>query len=398
MKKRKLDETDVLLECEALECLDEELFKMPHPRKKVQLTDPTTVRNSRSITLLEEFFPTQSVKTSILFYYYLVLTPFLFQIDDCHHNEFGIMSVDEFEMFIESDRSQESVKTMLDCMKNKKRKMSEEISDDIARTSYQTKLMKSCDISQDFSCFEDPILHDVVTSFDSSINQVNIIEDDTIIENHETYPPVLKNTENYDLNSEINVEEIMLPRVDRLQFKKKQKRIKKCIFVDKHMKITNKSSILSSFVQYQKLQTEDLPRVNFEQMIYKHKFGVDVLFQTQARRNMSPHLLLLVKRHLKKIPQTLIDRKFTKKASIENETTPILKRPTTRFNRAVIKCSGERFNNTILETELLDQEDEMLKSSRMQHYLIDDEVTIPGPAPKRNPRTNYTDFEEYDEE
>ena len=63
MKKRKI-EKDVLLECKALECFDDVEFKVPqHTKKnqKIQSIDPTTVICSRTITLFDQFYPTQSV-------------------------------------------------------------------------------------------------------------------------------------------------------------------------------------------------------------------------------------------------------------------------------------------------------------------------------------------------
>lgn len=64
VKKRKIIEKDILLECEALECLDENVFEVPKPSKKIQKMqsiDPTTVQCSRKITLLDPFHSTQSV-------------------------------------------------------------------------------------------------------------------------------------------------------------------------------------------------------------------------------------------------------------------------------------------------------------------------------------------------
>lgn len=63
-KKRKITERDVLLECLALETFDEDVFKIPKPAKKIpkiQSIDPTTVHCSKTITLFDHFYPTQSV-------------------------------------------------------------------------------------------------------------------------------------------------------------------------------------------------------------------------------------------------------------------------------------------------------------------------------------------------
>lgn len=63
-KKRKITERDVLLECLALETFDEDVFKIPKPAKKIpkiQSIDPTTVHCSKTITLFDQFYPTQSV-------------------------------------------------------------------------------------------------------------------------------------------------------------------------------------------------------------------------------------------------------------------------------------------------------------------------------------------------
>lgn len=297
---------------------------------------------------------------------------------------------------LEEVQSQDSDRTTIwEISKFNKRKYCEDFDDDAPRNCSQTKRSKPCDISQDYIFNEDQTFHDV-SLFDSGTNQLNIIDDHTL----EINPPVLENTENIDLNAtqpSIVVEDMILPEVDQLQIPKRKRKQRKThpVFDERRkMPILNDNS--TSFDQYQKHHIEDLPRVNFDQMIYKHKFGVDVLFQTASRTNMSQNLIFLVKRNLKKIPQSVLDRKNTKKA-ITQETTPISK-PTTRSNQAAKKCPGDKNNNTTLEFELPELEDEILKTARMSLFMVDDEIVIDEPVAKLKPRRNNTVVDEYDEE
>lgn len=297
----------------------------------------------------------------------------------------------------ETDQTQDiNQTTILDQIGNISRQYSEVYNDDIPRSSSQTKHSKSCDTLQDFSHIEDQTLHDV-SLFNCSANELNTIDDQTFIYNEETNPTVLENTEHFDLNAtppSLSVKEMMLPKLNQLQLKRKQKQ-RKFRFVDKLLKMPITKNMSISFDQYQKLHMEDLPRVNFDQMVYKHKFGVDVLFQTASRPNISPRLLMQFKRHLKKIPQTVIDKKSPRN-NVAQESTPISKKPTTKMNPAVVKCSGEKNNNTILGMELPDVDSEMLKSARMSLWM-NDEIDIAEPVAMMKPKTRNTVVHEYDE-
>lgn len=333
------------------------------------------------------------------------------------------MTVEEFETFLDPDQSQESsVRTFCVNSRSKKRKYTDvfetdksqdinkttfcdrmritnrqysEVYDDIPRSSSQTKRAKSCDTLQDFSQIEDQTLHDV-SLFDCSANELNTIDDQTFICTEETNPTVLENTEYFDLNATpLFVKEMMLPKLNQLQLKRKQKQ-RKFRFVDKLLKMPVKKKLSISFGEYQKLHMEDLPRVYFDQMIYKHKFGVNVLFQTASRPNISSRLLKQFKRHLKKIPQSVIDKKSSRN-DIAQESTPISKKETTKINPAVVKRNGKKNNNTILEMELPDVEVVMLKSARMSLWM-EDEIDIAEPVAKMKPKTRNTVVHEYDEE
>lgn len=314
------------------------------------------------------------------------------------------MTVEEFESFADPEQSQNSDRTTVwSPSKFNKRKYCEDIVDDVTRHYSRTKRAKTSEISQDSYNFnEDQTFHDV-SLFDSGANQLNIIDDleHSLDYIQEINPPVLENIENIDLNitqSLFVVEDMMLPEIDHLQIpKKKRKQRKTHCVLDKRRKMPILNDISTLFDQYQKHHIEDLPRVNFDQIIYKHKFGVDVLFQTASRINMSQDLIFLVKRHLKKIPQSVLDRKNITKA-ITEETTPISK-PTTRSNQAAKKCPGDKNNNTTLEFELPELEDEILKTARMSLFMVDDEIVIDEPVAKLKPRRNNNIVvDEYDEE
>lgn len=336
------------------------------------------------------------------------------------------MTHEEFETLLDPDLSQQSdLRTIL--TKTKKRKYSEVsasehsqcsdrttiweekkynkyndfnddvFNDDIPRSSTQAKRTKSCDVLQDFSLIEDQTLNDV-SLFDSSANELNIIDDHTFIYNQEINPTVLENTEILDFEAvqpALNMKELMLPKLNQMEPMKRKQKQRKFRFVDKLLKMPVKKNLSASFDQYQKHHMEDLPRVNFDQMIYHHKFGVDVLFQTAVRSNISPHLLKQLKRHLKKIPQTVLNKK-SPKIDIIQESTPISKR-CTRKNPTLVKCSDETNNNTILEMELPQVESQMLKSARVALWM-EDEVDIIEPETIIKPITRNTVVDEYDEE